>query len=199
MREKLLLRPFFQIKGAFILSCFLFALGIWFGASSQQFQEFLQSQLDNLGMVARQFGEMKYSQLWLGIFIFLNNTIKSIAVMYLGLLFGLVPIIFILVNGMLIGFLLTSLHGQGEHVLDVVVRGLLPHGIIEIPAILFAAAYGLKLGGTVMQCIFLRPNSVVKLKELLRLTLPSTLLLVVLLFIAAIVESTITVWLLQIS
>lgn len=185
------------MKISLFISAALFSFGIWYGASSDTLRIMLQNQLDSLGTMAEQLSTMENAQFWTGVFIFFNNAIKSFMVMYLGLFFGIIPVFFLVMNGMIIGYLLSSLHEQGINVFELVLRGLLPHGILEIPAILIASAYGLKLGGIAMQWISGRQGGARLLKHKLRMTLPLMLVLTVVLLVAAIVESTVTVWLLH--
>lgn len=87
------------------------------------------------------------SQGELFLFIVVNNTVKALAMMYLGVFFGLVPALFLLFNGaalavVVAGFSLTVGVGAAA-------AALLPHGVIELTAIVVAAALGLRLGATV--------------------------------------------------
>ncbi|GIO39840.1 hypothetical protein J41TS12_47010 [Paenibacillus antibioticophila] len=84
-------------------------------------------------------------------FIFLNNAIKSVAVIFLGALFGVYPVLFLVMNGMVIGYLVSELGRQGEDVFHLIFYGLLPHGIIEIPAIIIAAGFGMQFGYMVLK------------------------------------------------
>jgi len=187
----------FRSMGApFAVAAALFAAGIWFGAVSDAFQELLQEQLDALGAAAQTLGSMENAHFWTGVFIFFNNTVKSIIVMYLGLFFGIVPILFLLLNGMVIGYLLSVLDQQGVQVAEIVVKGLLPHGILEIPAIVLACGYGLKLGWSVWSAMIGRAEGKVQLKQTMLASLPLMLFLTAVLLVAAIIESTVTVWLL---
>ncbi len=77
-------------------------------------------------------------------FILANNSIKSLVSMVLGVLFGIAPIVFIAINGFVIGVVL-NVKGAEIGFYNVLVM-LLPHGIIEIPAVLIACTYGLWLG-----------------------------------------------------
>lgn len=76
--------------------------------------------------------------------IFLNNTIKSFLALLGGILFGIIPIIFVLINGYAIGIIgavAIAEKGIGEVLLLTI-----PHGMFEIPAVLLAASYGVMLG-----------------------------------------------------
>ena len=77
-------------------------------------------------------------------FIFFNNAIKSFAVVALGFFFGIIPILFIAINGILLG-LTASVIIKGQGIVHLLV-GILPHGVLEVPALLIASAYGVQLG-----------------------------------------------------
>ena len=77
-------------------------------------------------------------------FIFVNNAMKAFVVLALGTFFGIIPALFISLNGVLIGIMssvVISRHGVGY-----LFAGTIPHGILEVPAFLIAASYGLQLG-----------------------------------------------------
>lgn len=187
---------FTKMKRSMLISALLFAMGIYLGAEWDMFRVFLQGQLESLRSVAGRLNSMENAQFWTGLFIFVNNTIKAIAVMYLGLLLGFIPVFFLIVNGMVIGFLLATVYEQGEPLIPLIVNGLLPHGILEIPAILLACAYGLRLGWALVAILAARDGASAHLKHILRVTLPVMLFLTLVLFVAALIESTVTVWLL---
>ena len=77
-------------------------------------------------------------------FILLNNSVKSFAVLLSGILFGLTPLIAVAANGYILGvaYLLTS----GEVGYVQAAKAVLPHGVLEIPAVILTAGYGLWLG-----------------------------------------------------
>jgi stage II sporulation protein M len=76
--------------------------------------------------------------------IFLNNAIKSLAVIVLGLGFCILPLFFVAYNGQALG-MVVDLFSREKGVLFVL-AALLPHGIIEIPVILVSAGIGVRLG-----------------------------------------------------
>jgi len=76
--------------------------------------------------------------------IFLNNTLKSLIVLVLGIGLGVVPIVFVAGNGIILGMVVDIVFRErGSY---FVLAALLPHGIIEIPMILLSAGIGLRLG-----------------------------------------------------
>ena len=83
------------------------------------------------------------------LFILLNNTMGGLLVLLFGLLFGILPVLSVAGNGLLLGVLYRhagGISGYGRAALDV-----LPHGILEIPALLVAASYGMWLGSAFLR------------------------------------------------
>jgi stage II sporulation protein M len=78
--------------------------------------------------------------------ILLNNSTKSFAVLLSGILFGLVPLIAVATNGYILG--VAYLFASGEVGYLKAAQAVLPHGVLEIPAVILSAAYGLWLGVT---------------------------------------------------
>ena len=76
--------------------------------------------------------------------IFLNNAIKSLAVIVLGTGFCILPLFFVAYNGQALG-MVVDFFSREKGVLFVL-AALLPHGIIEIPVILESAGIGVRLG-----------------------------------------------------
>ncbi|WNY28133.1 hypothetical protein MmiEs2_03150 [Methanimicrococcus stummii] len=78
------------------------------------------------------------------LFIFFNNIRIIFMLLFLGILFGILPVSIIIVNGFTIGLVAESTI-KHEGILFLLI-GLLPHSIIEIPTILLSAGIGLVLG-----------------------------------------------------
>lgn len=184
----------------------LFFAGVVIGGSNESFHAFLNGQLEGLGQLVETVDNSSNPTLFMMIVIFLNNAIKSILIMYLGAFFGVVPVLFLLINGMIVGYLikLTSMAPEGYAVWELIFKGLLPHGIIEIPAIIIACAYGMKFGGLIFRAsgslLFARtklPGVGREIEQFAIRTVPMMVILTVSLLLASIIESTITVWLLK--
>lgn len=180
----------------FFVSAVLFAAGVWIGVSDPPaFRELIVSQLQGLQDAAEQISQLENERVGMFLFIFLNNAIKSIVIVFLGLLLGIFPVLFLLINGMVIGFMLLLMHDHGVNVADVVLYGILPHGILELPAVIIACAYGLKLGALTLKKLIGRDAG--ELRRTLRITLPLIVFLTVVLCVAAVVEATLTPWLME--
>jgi stage II sporulation protein M len=120
--------------------------------------------------------------------IFINNAIKALGLVFLGLLLGLPPLLFIGLNGFILGgfaSVLESIKGW-----RYVIASFVPHGVIEISVILLATALGLTVGMESLRWL-VRRESRVKLqlsdclKVYLRWILPG-------LAVAAIIEVFVT-------
>jgi stage II sporulation protein M len=90
--------------------------------------------------------------------IFINNAVKALGVVLLGIIFGLPPLLFIVLNGLIIGgvsSMIASLKGW-----EYTVASLAPHGIIEIPAVLLAGAVGVMVGAESLKWLSKRESQV---------------------------------------
>ena len=76
-------------------------------------------------------------------FIFLNNIQSAFLGFILGIIFGIIPLTILIVNGYILGFVMNkSVAVEGI----LIIWRLVPHGIFEIPAILISTSLGIKLG-----------------------------------------------------
>ena len=121
--------------------------------------------------------------------IFLNNSIKALAVILLGIGLGIVPVGFVFLNGYIIGILMYSvvqLKGPGFFALAI-----LPHGIIEIPALLLSVSIGLKLGWNLFKVI--KGEDLNLKKDLIEGVRFYTFIILPMMLIAAFIEVYVTV------
>lgn len=166
----------------------------WIGTGA--LQELMIQQISGIKEISEQLQQGDNIQWNFFTFIFWNNATKAVLVIFAGALAGVVPIIFLLINGGVLGFLLHLSWQQNVSMYDVVVKGLLPHGIIEIPAIIIACAFGLKFGVVIIKSLGQMNRSprtrTINLRNFMRQTGTAAVWIVILLFIAAIIESTIT-------
>lgn len=186
-----------DMKHYAIASLATFLLGIFLGFSqSNHFLYYLQEQSAHLQGIVEGINKLDYSQWRLLFFIFANNVLVCLLMIYAGTFFGIIPLFTLLSNGLLLGYL------AQKHVPDWgwtrFLLAVLPHGIIEIPAVILACAYGIKFGTLVAKMILFIPfptkraSNSKQLLSMLRLSLPLTALLAVLLLTAAFVESMVT-------
>ena len=132
-------------------------------------------------------GLLKLSPLLLMLAIFANNAVKSLAAMLGGFFFGIFPVLFIASNGYIIG-LVVSLK-ESEMGLLKVLLAIIPHGVLEIPAVLIASSYGVWLGLKFYRAMLGKGEFKPYLKKALIVYFK---IVVPLLFIAAFIETFIT-------
>ena len=87
--------------------------------------------------------------------IFIHNVLAAFLMMLFGIGAGIFPAIMMWLNGLLMGFV-TFLMVSHAHVpaWKVIVFGLLPHGIFELTALLWASALGLQVGFAAIHSIW---------------------------------------------
>ncbi|WP_202320247.1 stage II sporulation protein M [Archaeoglobus neptunius] len=119
--------------------------------------------------------------------IFANNAGKSLVAMLAGFFFGIFPVLFVILNGYIVGVVVSV--KSPEWGIYKVIAAILPHGILEIPAIIISCAYGVWLGYRFYRALFngeeFKKYVVYAIKVYLRFIVP-------VLFIAAVVEAFIT-------
>ncbi|MBU4373254.1 MAG: stage II sporulation protein M [Euryarchaeota archaeon] len=120
--------------------------------------------------------------------IFLNNAIKSLLALVLGVGLGIVPVLFIAGNGIILSMLADVISRQ--HGTLFVIAALLPHGIIEVPMVLISAGIGLRLGYAIYLSLKgLKIDIKTELRQGIRFYMR---VILPLLFIAAVIETFVT-------
>jgi stage II sporulation protein M len=179
IRQKVLIRNLVLATSIFFVSL---ALGTLIG------KNIAEGLIEQFGGILGPLAPTGHIPILLFLIIFINNAIKALGLVLLGILLGVAPVLFIGFNGFILGGFgsaLESLNGW-----RYVIASFVPHGVIEIPLILLAAALGLTLGIESLKWL-LRRESRVKLqlsdcfKVYLRLILPG-------LAVAAIIEVFVT-------
>ena len=139
------LRPFL------FTTVLLFALGSIAGSLLAGHSTFAGLKInESLGGFAQMF--INLPKPILALMIFANNAVKTLLVIVLGIAFAIVPLVFVLVNGVAIGVVLhlaTQSKGLAYSILAIV-----PHGVFELPGVLCGAAIGLMLGNKAIRRLF---------------------------------------------
>ena len=81
---------------------------------------------------------------FLMVIIIVNNAIKLLLVIMLGFAFSILPVLFLVGNGLVIGVVMGEVMQTNGPLL--LVGALLPHGWIEIPVFLLSSAIGMRIG-----------------------------------------------------
>lgn len=202
MNWKLAVEQLKALKHYHIASALVFITGILMGAvNSEQFQAFIDAQLNAIKQIVQTMEgkeNPQWSMFWI---IFWNNASKSLLVIITGFFFGLFPLFFLIGNGLLLGYLAAV--SQQKGVLADFIIGIAPHGIIELPAIVLASSLGLRFGILTLKNIIAIASPARSLqqrqhlRQFWKMLVPVSILLVVSLFIAAVIESTLTYWLVK--
>jgi len=170
-----------------LIAIFLFGIGIVFGlATPASITGLLSEELTALEDFS---GILVPFTLSTVIFIFLKNAVVLLFSFALSPVFCLVPILTLTVNGWLVAWVSTIV--VQEKSLGFVLAGLLPHGIIELPALFIAEAAALSFGAMAIVALFKKER-----RELLLPSLKQNLkylsLAVALMLPAAVIETYIT-------
>ena len=164
-----------------LLATALFILSLVWGLLMHP--EFIDVMIEDLTQSLLSLGSLPPAVLF--VVIFLNNAIKSFLAIVLGIAIAIPPLIFLCFNGFIIGAVVSVLQSRISNVL--IIASLAPHGIIEIPAIVLAAALGLKVGfESIRFLINRRSNIKVQLRQSLVIY---TKWILVMLFVAALIET----------
>ena len=135
IRQKMLIRNLILAASIFFISL---VVGTLLG------QNIVEGIMGQLGTILEPLALTGKLTMLLFLIIFINNAVKALGIIFLGILLGLPPLLFIVLNGFILGGLgsaLKSVHGW-----RYVMASFVPHGVIEIPAILLAAALGFTVG-----------------------------------------------------
>jgi stage II sporulation protein M len=179
IRQKALIRNLVLATSIF---CISIVLGTLIG------QKTALEVIRHLGSALEHLAPMGNLSILLFLIIFINNAIKALGLIFLGILLGVPPLLFIGLNGLIFGSIGSALESvKGWR---YVMASVVPHGVIEMPMILLATALGLMVGMESLKWL-VRRESRVKLqltdclKVYLRWILPG-------LAIAAIIEAFVT-------
>jgi stage II sporulation protein M len=191
------IQQFQPMKHYVIATAFVFLIGVFLGyTDSSAFEKLIHAQLEQMQGIADEIKQADHQQWELFLRIILNNLLASGVVILFGLFFGLVPLYFLVSNGMLLGYIAAN-RSEGETMFHILM-GLLPHGIFEIPAIILASAVGLRLGFIMLESfgslfnLERRKRYQMKLLAFIKLLIPMLALITGLMLLAAIIESTVT-------
>jgi stage II sporulation protein M len=179
---------FRELRPFLIAALLLFALGIIAGSLLAGHSSFAGLKIsESLGGFAQMFINLPRPLLVL--MIFANNAVKTLLVIVLGIVFAIVPVVFIVVNGVAIGVVLhlaTESKGLAYSMLAIV-----PHGLFELPGVLSGAAIGVMLGSKAIKRLFRKSEFKVG-SELSRALKIFVSIIVPLLLIGAITETYLT-------
>jgi stage II sporulation protein M len=197
-----LLQAWKEIRPYFIFSIILFFAGMVIGGTpNEELAGFFENQLKGIQSISNSISTSSNPEMTAFMLITLNNVYITIMAMGLGIIAGIMPAFMLVSNGMVMGYLLSGFSAAGENVFLLIVKGLLPHGILELSAVFLGCAYGMRYGITLIKGIFGsafgKENAWQPFVRTAIGSVPALIAVVVLLLLGAIVESTITYWLMK--
>ena len=177
-----------ELRPYLIASIIFFAIGTAIGAAvASRFPGLADQFGDSIAGFLKTFRDLPKAQLAAA--IFLNNSVKTLAAILLGLVVGIVPALFLVVNGVVLGvvFFLSS-YSRGVW---LSLLSILPHGIIELTGVFLGTAIGLLLGNVVLKRMLRRSDAEIRpaLSRALRFY---AIVIVPMLLVAAMIEAFIT-------
>jgi stage II sporulation protein M len=126
--------------------------------------------------------------------IWFNNLMASGSAIVMGVFLGVFPLLSLLGNGLAIGIMQHLVEQKGLGAAQFYL-GLLPHGIFELPAFFIAVGLGIRFGSIPFRLIWQRHMSEER-RPLLRIFFRETryylVLITTLLFVAAVIEITVS-------
>jgi stage II sporulation protein M len=197
MKLKKWISSYRSLKHYLIAAAMVFVLGAVLGyANPTAYHGLINSQMDQLKGMSDKIAQSDHVQWSLFYHIFLNNMFASIMAVILGAFLGLIPLFFLVSNGLLLGYVAAD--RSDGHSFLYFLKAILPHGIIEIPAFILSCGLGLRLGFLVIQAAgsLFSPERKILVQIKVRIYLKQLLSLMIvvtgLMLLAAIIESTIT-------
>jgi stage II sporulation protein M len=149
IRQKVLIRNLILAASIFFVSL---VLGTLFGRNT------VEGLMGQLGAMLEPLALTGKLTILLFLIIFINNAIKALGIIFLGILLGLPTLLFIGLNGFILGGLGSALESANGW--RYVIASFVPHGVIEIPVILLAAALGLTVGMESLKWLIRRESRV---------------------------------------
>ncbi len=131
----------------------------------------------------------------ISLIIFTQNVITLLISIIFSPILCIVPIVVLLLNGGLISFVAREAVSQES--VGFVLAALLPHGIFEIPAFIIGEAAALSWGATVMVTVLKKHNGNNIVFSLIR-NLKIFALAIVILLVAALIETFVTPWVINV-
>lgn len=182
---------FILMLGIFLFSCILSSLATIFILSLDS--EFLKE----IELVVKQmYGDIpiKPYTIRMMLYIFLRNLMVVLISIALGALTVFLPSVIVVVNGVVLGVVIgLSIILTNSWILAVV--AILPHGVLELPAVFLSTAYGTKLGIDFWKYILKKNRE--DISKTLNMLPKIIVIFVALLFCASFIETFVTPYLIE--
>lgn len=181
-----------------LLLAVIFMLGIWMGKELPKVHPKLAGDLKTealkkFAVIARWMQQLPSGTEFFVIWI--NNVVASLSAVLYGILLPVFPLTFLLSNSLLIGLFQSTLQIENGISSLQFYLSLIPHGILELPAFFIAVFLGIRFGLVPYRLIihYLRTKEHLPLfKEVIHETRYYGVLILIMLFFAAVIEVTIS-------
>ena len=128
------IKPYLFIQSGLLLAFFLIGFFLPIPGKAELLEEVMQG----LSFIK------DLSPLWLFLFILANNASKAFIILLMGILLGIPPLLTVISNGYILG--IACEWASAEMGRTSMLEAILPHGVLEIPALIISMSYGLWLG-----------------------------------------------------
>lgn len=146
----------FAIRYYIIFSAIIFFFAAYFGYGlAGSSPEQTKSILEELKKMSEPVKNI--SPIGLFLFIFLKNSVAVLIAIFFSVILGFAPFFAVFANGMILGVFAYAFLQKFS--LQVFLAGILPHGVIELPVLFFAAASGFRLWQAAFQKIVFREKN----------------------------------------
>ncbi len=192
MNKREIKKYFCELKPYILFAGAIFTAAVFVGYfTAQNFPGEVARILEEIKKELGPLGDATSFELFL--IIFEQNVFALLLSITLGIFLGIIPCFSVFTNGLILGIIAFEM--LSEYSREILLVGILPHGIIEIPVLIISSAIGIRIGKTVLWKIFKRRGSVKKeFKQALKFFF---YVLLPLLFLAALIEAFITAALLS--
>lgn len=179
-----------EVSGPILFSVTFFLLFAFVGfVLATVYPSILIMLIDSLVEMAEGVSELNVASL--SRFIFLNNIFVALMASLGGLVFAFLPVAIVVINGFIIGVVYYLTINIKSSVFFF--AGVIPHGVIELPVIIFSVAIGIWLGSALFNFLFLGDESIQSLRhKIKRVFYTYVTFILPLLFLAALVEAFVT-------
>ncbi|MCK4592384.1 stage II sporulation protein M [Candidatus Parcubacteria bacterium] len=182
----------YGLKKYILFSSYVFIIAVFCGyVIAQNYPSETQMLIEE--MKSMFLFEEEVTSLQLFFFIFENNVSKLFVILPLGIFAGLIPLLSVFANGLILGVFAQVVSGEISWIFFFL--GIIPHGIIEIPVLIISSAIGIRIGKVAVWRLFSRKESLKE--EFIKALKFFVLILIPLLFVAALIEAFLTTLLLE--
>lgn len=191
-------RTCMDIKWYIVAAALIFVGGYFIGYRWDGLNDFMMAQIEGISQLAQEARASDNQELSFFVTIFYKNAFVALLLMFSGIVFGILPALIVLFNGMVIGFMMKIMVMANADMFDIVVKGLLPHGVLELLAIFVAAGFGLRFGMLTIQRFssnYRSQRDSLTYGMWVKKVGAGAVWVIAMLLVAAIIESTITLWL----